>query len=44
MDNMVSLKIAKENDIEVTIKADWKVSDQCGIAARKGNQLPTRDD
>ena len=23
----------------MTISADWKVPDQCGIAARKGNQL-----
>ena len=23
----------------MTISADWKVSEQCGIAARKGNQL-----
>ena len=26
-------------DLGVTISADWKVSEQCGIAARKGNQL-----
>ena len=30
---------AKEQDIGVTIQADLKVSEQCGIAARKGNQL-----
>ena len=23
----------------MTISADWKLSEQCGIAARKGNQL-----
>ena len=39
-DNTVKLlKTSKEKDIEVTINADWKVSEQCGIAARKGNQL-----
>ena len=26
----------KENDIAVTISADMKVSEQCGIAALKG--------
>ena len=40
MDNTVLLKIYKEKDIGVTISADWKVSERCGIAARKGNQLP----
>ena len=39
MYNTVLLKTSKEKDIEVTISADWKVSEQCGIAARKGNQL-----
>ena len=40
MDNTVLLKTSKEKkDIGVTISADWKVSEQCGIAARKGNQL-----
>ena len=39
-DNTVKLlKTSKEKDIGVTINADWKVSEQCGIAARKGNQL-----
>ena len=33
------LKTSKEKDLGVTISADWKVSQQCGIAARKGNQL-----
>ena len=40
MDNTVLLKSSKEKDIGVTISADWKVSEQCGLAARKGNQLP----
>ena len=39
MDNMVLLKTSKEKYIGVTISADWKVSEQCGIAAKKGNQL-----
>ena len=30
---------AEVKDICVTIQADLKVSEQCGIAARKGNQL-----
>ena len=30
---------ATEKDVGVTIQADLKVSEQCGIAARKGNQL-----
>ena len=29
----------KEKDLGVTISADMKVSDQCGIAASKGNQI-----
>ena len=32
-------KSSKENDLWVTISADWKVTEQCGIAAGKGNQL-----
>ena len=39
MHNTVLLKTSKEKDIGVTISADWKVSEQCGIAARKVNQL-----
>ena len=35
----VLLKISKEKDLGMTISADWKVSEQCGIAARTGNQL-----
>ena len=29
----------KENDLGVTISADMKVSEQCGIAASNGNQI-----
>ena len=29
----------KENDLRLTISADMKVSEQCGIAAAKGNQI-----
>ena len=29
----------KENDLGVTISADMKVSEQCGIAASMGNQI-----
>ena len=29
----------KEKDLGVTISADMKVSDQCGIATSKGNQI-----
>ena len=29
----------KENDLGITISADMKVSEQCGIAASKGNQI-----
>ena len=39
MHNTVLLKTSKEKYIEVTVSADRKVSEQCGIAARKGNQL-----
>ena len=31
--------IVKENDLEITINADMKVSEQCGIAASKGNHI-----
>ena len=34
-----STYIVKENDIGVTISADMKVSEQCGVAASKGNQI-----
>ena len=29
----------REKDLEVTISVDMKVSEQCGIAASKGNQI-----
>ena len=29
----------KEKDLRLTISADMKVSEQCGIAAAKGNQI-----
>ena len=29
----------KEKDLGITISADMKVSEQCGIAATKGNQI-----
>ena len=29
----------KENELGLTISADMKVSEQCGIAAEKGNQI-----
>ena len=31
--------IVKEKDLRVTISADMKVSEQCGIAASKCNQI-----
>ena len=30
----------KEKDLWLTISADMKVSEQCGIAVVKGNQIP----
>ena len=30
---------AKEKDLGITISADIKVSEQCGIAASKGNKI-----
>ena len=33
------LGTVKEKDLGVTISADMKVSEQCGIAASKGNQI-----
>ena len=32
-------KDLKEKDLWLTIRADMKVSEQCGIAATKGNQI-----
>ena len=31
--------LIKENDLGLTISADMKISEQCGIAASKGNQI-----
>ena len=36
--NVVLNTTAKEKDIGVTTQADLKVSEQCGIVARKGSQ------
>ena len=33
-------KTTQEKDFGVTFSADMKVSEQCGIAASKGNQIP----
>ena len=30
---------AKEKDIGITISADMKLSEQCGVVASKGNQI-----
>ena len=32
-------RTTQEKDLGVTISADMKVSEQCGIAASKGNQI-----
>ena len=37
-DTILGTKV-KEKDLGVTISADVKVSEQCGIAASKGNQI-----
>ena len=36
MDNTVLLKTSKEKYIGMTISADWKMSEQCGIATIYG--------
>ena len=38
MDNTVQNTTVEEKDLGLTISADMKVSEQCGIAAAKGNQ------
>ena len=38
-DTVLGATILKEKDLGVTISADMKVSEQCGIAASKGNQI-----
>ena len=37
-DNVLNTTV-KENDLGLTISADMKVSEQCGIAVGKGNQI-----
>ena len=37
-DNVLCTTV-KENDLGVTISADMKVSEPCGTAASKGNQI-----
>ena len=39
MDDTVLNTTVKEKDLVLTISADMKVSEQCGIAAAKGNQI-----
>ena len=39
MGDIVLGTTVKENDIAVTICADMKASEQCGIAASNGNQI-----
>ena len=39
MEDTVLGTTIKEKDLGVTISADMKVSEQCGIAASKGNQI-----
>ena len=37
--NTVLLSTEREKDVGVVVSSDMKVSEQCGIAARKGNQI-----
>ena len=39
MGDTVLSTTVKEKDLGVTISADMKVSEQCGIATSKGNQI-----
>ena len=39
MGGAVLVRTTQEKDLRVTNSADMKVSDQCGIAASKGNQI-----
>ena len=39
MNNTVLLSTERENDVGVIVSSDMKVSEQCGIAAKKGNQI-----
>ena len=39
MGDAVLSRTTQEKDLGVTFNADMKVSEQCGIAASKGNQM-----
>ena len=39
MNNTVLLTTEREKDVGVIVGSDMKVSEQCGIAARKGSQI-----
>ena len=39
MNSTVLFSAEREKDIWVIVSSDMKVSEQCGIAARKGNQI-----
>ena len=39
MNNTVLLSTERETDLGVIVSSDMKVSEQCGTAARKGNQI-----
>ena len=39
MGDAVLRRTTQENDLGVTFSADTKVSEQCGIAASKGNKI-----
>ena len=39
MNNTVLLSTEREKDVGVVVSSDMKVSEQCGIAVRKGNQI-----
>ena len=39
MEDVMLGKTTKEKDLGVTLSIDMKVSEQCGIAASKGNQI-----
>ena len=39
MGDAVLDRTTQEKDLEVTFSADMKLSEQCGIAASKGNQI-----
>ena len=39
MNNAVLLSTEREKDVGFVVSSDMKVSEQCGIAARKGNQI-----